>query len=97
MAIGLLVFTYIPIVWGFILSLFEARRTVTPTEFVGIQNYVTMINDSAFQQALGTFALFAVFIVPTTFAISLGLALLVNGITTGQAFFRSVFFIPTAC
>ncbi|MDQ6670853.1 MAG: sugar ABC transporter permease [Chloroflexota bacterium] len=97
MAIGLLVFTYVPIVWGFILSLYEARRTVTPTVFVGLQNYVTMLSDSAFQQSLLTFGLFALFIVPTTFAFSLGLAMLVNSITTGQAFFRSVFFIPTAC
>ncbi|HSH78120.1 MAG TPA: sugar ABC transporter permease [Herpetosiphonaceae bacterium] len=95
--IGLIVFTYIPIIWGFVLSFFEARRTVTPTEFVGLQNYITMLNDSAFRKSLGTFAVFALFIVPTTFAFSLGLALLVKGITWGQGFFRSVFFIPTAC
>jgi multiple sugar transport system permease protein len=95
--LGLIVFTYIPIIWGFILSFFEARSTVTPTEFVGLQNYITMIQDSAFRQSLVTFALFALFIVPTTVAISLGLALLVNSVTRGQAFFRSVFFIPTAC
>src|SRR6266508_1443875 len=97
MFIGLIVFTYIPIIWGLLLSFFEARRTVTPTQFVGLQNYITMINDSAFRQSLVTFALFALFIVPTTFAISLGLALLVNSVPRGQAFFRSVFFIPTAC
>ncbi len=97
MALGLLVFTYLPIVWGFILSLYEARRTVTPTEFVGLQNYTTMIGDSAFRQSLLTFGIFALFIVPTTFAFSLGLALLVNSVTHAQAFFRSVFFIPTAC
>jgi multiple sugar transport system permease protein len=97
MALGLLVFTYVPIVWGFILSLFDARRTVTPTNFVGVQNYVAMLTDPSFQQALVTFAVFAVFIVPTTFAIALGLAMLVNSIVTGQTLFRSVFFIPTAC
>jgi multiple sugar transport system permease protein len=97
MVLGLIVFTYIPIVWGLILSFFEARRTVTPSVFVGLQNYVSMIRDSAFRQSLITFALFALFIVPTTVAISLGLALLVNSVTRGQAFFRSVFFIPTAC
>ena len=97
MFIGLIIFTYIPIIWGFILSFFEARRTITPTEFVGLQNYITMIQDSAFRQSIGTFLIFALFIVPTTVAISLGLALLVNSVTYGQAFFRSVFFIPTAC
>jgi multiple sugar transport system permease protein len=97
MFIGLIVFTYIPIIWGFVLSFFEARRTITPTEFVGLQNYITMIQDSAFRQSIGTFLIFALFIVPTTVAISLGLALLVNSVTYAQAFFRSVFFIPTAC
>jgi multiple sugar transport system permease protein len=35
--------------------------------------------------------------VPTTFAASLGLALLVNSAKYAQGFFRSVFFLPTAC
>jgi len=95
--LGLIVFTYAPIIWGFVLSFFEARRTVVPSQFVGLDNYITMLNDAAFRQSLGTFALFALFIVPTTFAISLTLALLVNSVTRGQAFFRSVFFLPTAC
>jgi multiple sugar transport system permease protein len=95
--LGLIVFTYIPIAWGFVLSFFRARSTVTPTEFVGLQNYITMLQDTAFRQSLLTFAVFAIFIVPTTVAISLGLALLVNSVTKGQTFFRSVFFIPTAC
>src|SRR3954463_14391598 len=76
MFLGLIVFTYIPIIWGFILSFFEARSTVTPTLFVGLDNYATMIQDPAFQKSLGTFGLFAIFIVPTTVAVSLGLALL---------------------
>jgi multiple sugar transport system permease protein len=95
--LGLIVFTYIPIAWGFVLSFFEARSTVTPTRFVGLDNYITMIQDEAFRRSLITFGLFAIFIVPTTVAISLGLALLINSISLGQAFFRSVFFIPTAC
>ena len=34
---------------------------------------------------------------PLTFALSLGLALLLNQVTFMRAFFRSVFFLPTAC
>ncbi len=97
MMLGLLVFTYAPIVWGFILSLFDARRTVTPQHFVGLQNYLFMLKDGAFIDSLVKFAIFALFIVPTTFVFSLGLALLINSVTKGQGFFRSVFFIPTAC
>ncbi|MCC6166201.1 MAG: sugar ABC transporter permease [Caldilineaceae bacterium] len=97
MMLGLLVFTYIPIVWGLYLSFFEARSTVTPQQFVGLANYVYMITNPAFIESLITFSIFALFIVPTTFALSLGLALLVNSARHGQGFFRSVFFIPTAC
>jgi multiple sugar transport system permease protein len=56
-----------------------------------------MLNDPEFTGALGTFTLFAIFIVPTTFIFSLSLALLVNSIKFGRGFFRSVFFLPTAC
>ena len=96
-ALGLLAFVYVPIGWSVLLSFFDARNTVTPTDFVGLANYVDMLSDGPFLRSLGTFSLFALFIVPLTFVLSLGLALLVNGITFMQAFFRSVFFLPAAC
>jgi multiple sugar transport system permease protein len=95
--LGLLLFIYIPIIWSAYLSLFEARNTVAPTDFVGLHNYSDMLSDPAFRSSLLTFSLFAVFIVPTTFAISLGLALLLQSTGWGKAFFRSAFFLPTAC
>lgn len=96
-AAGLLVFVYVPIGWSLLLSFFEARNTVTPTEFVGLRNYVDMLTDQPFLASLGTFSVFAAFIVPLTFMLALALALLVNQITFMKAFFRSVFFLPTAC
>src|SRR6266446_1709863 len=95
--LGLTVFFYIPILWSLILSFADARATLTPTGFVGLQNYTAMLNDPQFVQSLVTFIIFAAFIVPTTFACALGLALLVNSIKVAQGFFRSVFFLPTAC
>ncbi|HEY4384502.1 MAG TPA: sugar ABC transporter permease [Ktedonobacteraceae bacterium] len=95
--LGLIVFFYIPIVWGFVLSFSEARATVSPTHFVGLQNYIAMLSDQYFTRSLGIFSIFALFIVPTTFAFALGLALLVSSIKVAQGFFRSVFFLPTAC
>jgi multiple sugar transport system permease protein len=95
--LGLIVFFYIPIIWGLVLSFADARATITPTRFVGFQNYIEMLTDPNFTHSLITFAIFAVIIVPTTFACSLGLALLVNSIKFAQGFFRSVFFLPTAC
>lgn len=95
--IGLALFFYIPIIWSLILSFTTARATVIPTSFVGIENYREMLNDPEFIKSLVTFTIFAVFIVPTTFFCALGLALLVNSIKFAQGFFRSVFFLPTAC
>jgi len=96
---GLLVFTFIPVVWSAYLSFFDARNTVAPLpeDFVGFDNYVHMLQDGAFRDALITFTIFAAFIVPLTFACSLGLALLLNKVRLARAFFRSVFFLPFAC
>ncbi|MFH9859604.1 carbohydrate ABC transporter permease [Streptomyces sp. NPDC017202] len=95
--IGLLIFVYVPIVWSVWLSFFEARFTVTPSTFVGFDNYRYMLENGNFTGALVTFTVFAAIIVPTTWALSLGLALLVNRLRFLRAFFRSVFFLPTAC
>ncbi|MEM7799275.1 MAG: sugar ABC transporter permease [Chloroflexota bacterium] len=95
--LGLLLFVYIPIGWGFGLSLFEARNTVTPTEFVGLQNYIDLFSDDRFITSLWTIIVFSIFIVPITFVISLGLALIVNGLGIGSGIFRTIYFIPVAC
>ncbi|MBB6417269.1 carbohydrate ABC transporter permease [Streptomyces sp. AK010] len=94
--IGLAIFVYAPILWSLWLSFFEARFTVTPDKFVGFDNYTYMLTNDDFVGSLGTFTVFAAFIVPTTWALSLGLALLVNRMRFMRAFFRSVFFLPTA-
>lgn len=94
--IGLAIFVYVPIGWSLWLSFFDARFTVTPSEFIGLDNYRYMLTDDGFTGSLVTFTVFAAFIVPTTWALSLGLALMVNRLRFMRAFFRSVFFLPTA-
>ncbi|GGL30245.1 carbohydrate ABC transporter permease [Phycicoccus endophyticus] len=96
-ALGLVVFIYVPILWSVYLSFFSAYNTVTPSRFVGLGNYADMLADPAFRSSLGTFLVFAAFIVPTTFVLSLGAALLVARTRVMQTFFRSVFFLPVAC
>ncbi|MQY32714.1 Lactose transport system permease protein LacF [Streptomyces sp. RB17] len=96
-ALGLGVFTYVPLLWSVGLSLFDAHNTVTPTHFVGLDNYTAMLKDDAFVDSLRTFLLFTAFIVPVTYLLSLSLALMVNRLKHARAFFRSVFFLPAAC
>ena len=94
--LGLAIFVYVPIGWSAFLSFYDARNTVTPTKFVGLANYQYLLQDKLFLNSLLVFVVFAIFIVPLTYVCSLGLALLLNNLKVGQAFFRSVFFIPTA-
>ncbi|MFG3012470.1 carbohydrate ABC transporter permease [Streptomyces cinerochromogenes] len=96
-ALGLAVFTYVPLLWSAALSFFDAHNTVTPTHFVGLGNYTAMLGDDAFVGSLETFLAFTAFIVPVTYVVSLSLALMVNRVRRARAFFRSVFFLPAAC
>lgn len=96
-AVGLGLFTYVPLLWSVVLSFFDAHNTVTPTDFVGLDNYTALLSDDAFVDSLRTFLVFTAFIVPATYVFSLALALMVNRVRRARAFFRSVFFLPAAC
>ncbi|MFJ8852604.1 carbohydrate ABC transporter permease [Streptomyces sp. NPDC102437] len=96
-AAGLALFTYVPLLWSVWLSFFDAHNTVTPTDFVGLDNYAEILGDPSFVSSLVTFVVFSLFIVPATYWLSLALALMVARLRFAQAFFRSVFFLPTAC
>lgn len=93
---GLLVFSLIALVWGFYLSFTRAVATISPTEFVWFDNYVSLLTDPSFISSLVSFTVFAVLVVPTTLVVSLALAMLVANLPVARAFFRSVFFLPTA-
>jgi multiple sugar transport system permease protein len=94
---GLAIFVYLPILWSLVLSFNRAQNTVQPRAFVGIQNYLDLLRPGPFLDSLLTFTVFAVIIVPLTFVLSLLLAVLLNQVTVARAFFRSAFFLPTAC
>ncbi|WP_371680816.1 carbohydrate ABC transporter permease [Streptomyces sp. NBC_01276] len=96
MLIGLGVFKYVAIGWSFLLSLSDARGTIAPGRWVGLDNYRTLLSDRTFRASLGQILLFTAFIVPVTFAASLGLALLVHRIRRGRAVVRTAFLIPAA-
>jgi multiple sugar transport system permease protein len=95
--IGLAIFVYAPIIWSVILSFSRAQNTVTPGNWVGLSNYLDLLKPGPFLRSLLTFTVFAAFIVPLTFVLSLALALTLNRVRILRTFFRSVFFLPTAC
>jgi multiple sugar transport system permease protein len=95
--VGLLVFVYLPIIWSAVLSFTSAQNSVTSTNFIGFQNYVDLLKPGPFRSSLWTFTIFAAIIVPLTFVLALVLAVLLNQVKIARAFFRSAFFLPTAC
>ena len=94
--LGIGLFVVLPIVGSLALAFFR-WDIITSPQFVGLENYRDMLADPAFRSSLVTFVVFAAIVVPLTFAGSLALAVLVNGVRRFQAFFRSVFFLPLAC
>ncbi|MFF6984455.1 carbohydrate ABC transporter permease [Streptomyces sp. NPDC008343] len=93
--IGLAVFMAIPFGLAIWLS-FTNERLDSPlaTSFVGLRNYVRLIDDPAFAMALVNNAVFAAVVVPVQTALALALAILVNRRLTGITAFRSIFFLP---
>lgn len=92
--IGFFVFTFVPITFSLILSFCEWNSGNT-LQFVGLKNFITMFTkDSSFWVALKNTFLYTIMTVPTTIAISLFLAILMNKKIKGRVFFRSVFFFP---
>ncbi|MEU7072136.1 sugar ABC transporter permease [Streptomyces narbonensis] len=96
MLIGLGVFKYVAIGWSFLLSLSDARGTIALGDWVGLENYQRLLSDQAFRDSLLQILVFTAFIVPVTFAASLGLALLVDRVRRGRALLRTTFLIPAA-
>lgn len=63
-------------------------------EFVGLANYQSLLFDTRFWWSLGLTLLYAVLTIPSSIALGLWLALLLNNKLKGAAFFRSAFYLP---
>ncbi|WP_433381328.1 carbohydrate ABC transporter permease [Streptosporangium sp. CA-115845] len=96
MLIGLGLFKYVAIGWSFLLSFSDARGTVDLGAWVGLDNYLYLLQDEAFRSSMSGIILFTIFIVPVTFGFSLAIAVLLHGMRRGRAFFRTSFLIPAA-
>jgi multiple sugar transport system permease protein len=94
--LGLGLFKYVAIGWSFLISFNDARGTLSIGHWVGLDNYVFLLKDEAFRSSLWMIVLFTAFIVPVTFAASLALAVGVDSVRRGRAFFRTTFLLPAA-
>lgn len=92
--IGFLLFSLVPVVATLAISTLNWDLIQAP-EFVGVDNYVTLLtNDGIFQQVLGNTFYFVAGVVPASIVLSLLLALAMNNGLRGISIFRAIFFIP---
>jgi multiple sugar transport system permease protein len=88
-----LVFTLLPVVQAFVLSLQNAR--IVGGEFIGLQNFVTLAEDPVFRQALGNTVLYSAVVVAAQLTLALVVASLIQPLgPRSQTFYRALFYLP---
>ncbi|CAH1208269.1 Melibiose/raffinose/stachyose import permease protein MelD [Paenibacillus auburnensis] len=92
--IGLIVLNIIPIIQTAYLSFFKSGDFGRGNIFVGLDNYRKMFDDVQVWHAVGNTLLYAVLVVPISIALSLIVAVLLNGEIRGKSLYRTIYFIP---
>lgn len=87
------VFTLLPVVQAFGLSLQSAR--IVGGEWIGLQNFVTLAEDPVFRQALGNTLLYSMVVVAAQLTLALVVASLIQPLgAKSQTFYRALFYLP---
>ena len=82
-----------PFIWGIFLS-FQRFTTVSKTTFVGIQNYISVFQDSTFLHAFGFTAAFTVISTVLINVCAFAIAIVLTRGIKGTNIFRTVYFMP---
>lgn len=91
----LLLFTHYPAVATVWESLFSAARNGRPAHFVGLDNYLALLDDDIFIQSLWNNLLYGLITIPLAVTLALLMALAVNRHMRANALVRTAFFIPS--
>lgn len=92
---GLLIFVAYPVAASVYFS-FTSYNVLQPPRWVGLENYRTLLmDDPLFYKTVFNTLYIAVFTIPLSVIIALGLAMLLNLKVRGQAFYRTLFYLPT--
>jgi raffinose/stachyose/melibiose transport system permease protein len=90
----LIVFGLIPIVYNFIMSLYQTDL-MSPSVFVGLRNYEILFRDTVFQQSLKNNILLVCGSLTAHLVVALFLANILFSKLRGTNFFQSAFFLPS--
>jgi multiple sugar transport system permease protein len=88
-----LIFQFGALFFALLISFFR-WEILGPSAFIGLRNYQFLLTDPNFHKAVLNTVYYTVIVVPLEMALGLTLAVVVNQIWFGKAFFRSAFYFP---
>ncbi len=91
--LGFLVFMFYPLIASLYLSLTESDG-ITPSTFIGIDNYITLMSDKKFLNSLWVTLLYVIGTVPIGVILALLISALLNQKIKFVNIYRTAFFIP---
>lgn len=94
LAVG--VFVYGFIIWSIRVSVSNWKGLLPNYEFIGLQNYIQLMQDSRFHIDIRNTIIFTVLFVGGCLIIGLGTAILLDQGLRGENFFRSLYLFPMA-
>ncbi|CAN5247482.1 sugar ABC transporter permease [soil metagenome] len=87
------IFIFIPLGWSFVLSFQEFG--FRGSTFIGLDNYVGLLNDPIFRQSAVNTVIFSVFTVAVWVLVSMALATLIHPLPQRvRTFFRAAYYLP---
>ncbi len=94
-AILLLAFTHYPTVTTFVHSLYTNKSFIRPRRFSGIESYESLFSDPIFFKVFVNNMWLALGTIPTSIALAIIMALIVNKAIPGRGLLRMAYFTPT--
>ena len=93
----LILFSVVPLIIAFGLSLFDVSITMDSARFIGMENFVEAFRDSRFINSLKVTSIFTGLEVPLQVLGALVVAALITKNNIKNKFFRAVYFLPVIC
>lgn len=91
------VFVFIPLINTFVFSTLSFDMMFKNVNFLGLSNYVKLLNDQKFFNALYNTAYYTLGVVPLQVALALLVATAISKQTKLNSIFKSVYFLPAIC
>ncbi len=88
------VFLLGPVLWLFWLT-FHAEGILAPQVYVGLENWQRVFSNRLVLRTITNTLVYSLMAIPAVFVLAMGMALALKAVPRGQAFFRTLLYIPT--